>query len=416
MNRTALFIIGGIVVLISILAIHNSAQPKPFRWQETYDRFDKHPYGAYVFGKQIDNFFPGNKVKSASSEIFDQYEYSGIYYDTTSYLYDMDDETLEQFNFFVLDEYFRINELDTRALLLHIYQGNDALIATNYSNDFLPDELGLTLGYAYALDSMDGDEENPMFEQEKFTVQFLDDEWVDLKPLNSITYIEAYPDSAKVIGTNKEGNVLGVQYEIGKGKLTLVTMPHVFSNYTILKTNSELSANLITTLPNVETYWASGNWSFRTNYEDTPGLLSFIHSQESLKWALYVLLVSVLIFFLFEIKRQQRPIPVIEPVQNISLKFSESISQLYLMRKDHREMVRKKMKFLMEKVRSEYQMNTAEINDHFYQRLAAKAEIKEKDIRQLFTLYFAYKDKSEVSEEEFLKFNRLVQLFKTKRK
>ncbi|MEQ9229755.1 MAG: hypothetical protein RIF46_03675, partial [Cyclobacteriaceae bacterium] len=255
-----------------------------------------------------------------------------------------------------------------------------------------------------------------MFEQEKFTVQFLDREWVDLKPLNSITYIEAYPDSAKVIGTNKEGNVLGVQYEIGKGKLTLVTMPHVFSNYTILKTNSELSANLITTLPNVETYWASGNWSFRTNYEDTPGLLSFIHSQESLKWALYVLLVSILIFFLFEIKRQQRPIPVIEPVQNISLKFSESISQLYLMRKDHREMVRKKMKFLMEKVRSEYQMNTAEINDHFYQRLAAKAEIKEKDIRQLFTLYFAYKDKSEVSEEEFLKFNRLVQLFKTKRK
>ncbi len=415
MNRTAIFIIGGIVVLISILAIHNSAQPKPFRWQETYDRFDKHPYGAYVFGKQIDNFFPGNKVKSASSEIFDQYEYSGLYYDTTSYLYDMEDETLEQFNFFALDENFRINELDTRALLLHVFQGNDALIAANYTTEFLTDELGISLGFAYAIDSMDN-EENPVFEQEKFTVSFQEDEWVDLKPLSSFTYIEEFPDSAKVIGTNKEGNIVGVQLEVGKGKLTLVTMPHVFSNYTILKTNSELSANLITTLPNVETYWASGNWSFRVNYEDTPGLLSFIHSQESLKWALYVLLVSVLVFFLFEIKRQQRPIPVIEPVQNISLKFSESISQLYLIRKDHREMVRKKMKFLMEKVRSDYQMNTAEINDHFYQRLSAKAEIKEKDIRQLFTLYFAYKDKSEVSEEEFLKFNRLVQLFKTKEK
>ncbi len=402
-------------MLISILAIHNSAQPKPFRWQETYDKFDKHPYGAYVLGKQIDHFFPGHKVKSASSEIFDQYEYSGIYYDTANYLYDMEDETMEQFNFFALDENFRINELDMRALLLHIYQGNDALISANYITELLTDELGLDMGFAYAIDSIDG-QENPVFEQEKFTVQFLDGEWVDLKPLNSITHIEAYPDSAKVIGTNKEGNVLGVQYGIGKGKLTLVTMPHVFSNYTILKTNSQLSADLITGLPNAETYWASGNWSFRASYEDTPGLLSFIYSQESLRWAFFVLLVSVLLFFLFEIKRQQRPIPVIAPVQNISLKFSESISQLYLMRKDHREMVRKKMKFLMEKVRSEYQMNTAEINDHFYQRLAAKAEIKEKEIRQLFTLYFAYKDKSEVSEEEFLKFNRLVQLFKTKRK
>lgn len=398
------------------MIIYNSAQPKPFRWNETYKKFDKHPYGAYVLGKQMDNFFPGHKVKSASSSIFDQYEFSGIYYDSADYLYEMEDESLEYFNFFSLNHYFDVNEVDMRALMLHLFQGNNALIATNFADDYFTEELGVDIGFLSAGDSIIDDQGMPVFNPEKFSVQYLENDWVDLKPLSSMAYLREYPDSAEVILKNKEGDILGIEMDIGAGKLTLVTMPHVFSNYTILKTNSGLSEALITRLPNEDTYWASGNWSYRTTYEDSPGLLSFIHSQKALKWAFYVLLISVLLFFVFEIKREQRPIPVIQPVQNISLKFSESISQLYLIRKDHREMVRKKMKFLLERIRTEYNLNTAEVSDQFYERLSAKSEIEEQKIRQLFTLYFAYKDKSEVSQEEFLKFNRLVQLFKTKKK
>ena len=414
MNKVVIFIVGLMVVVISILAIHGFVQPKPFKWMESYHPFDKQPYGSYVFYNQLDNLFPNKFVKQANSSIFDYLGKYDYYFsvDSIDYTEDLSDWYYNPFNFIGVGSYFSITDFDSRLLLMHLHQGNNALIAAEYVNgDFLA-ELGISTDVIYVEDTTYM--QTMVHNQEKFTVQFYDQDWVDIKPVASSAHIVKYPKGSRIIAKNEEGDILGIELEVGKGRLTYLTIPLIFTNYFILKTDPNTTEEFLLNLPNEDTYWAYGSWSEDPTPVESPGLLSFIHSQESLKWAFYVLLFSVLLFFFFEIKRRQRAVQVIKPTENVSLKFSASISQLYLLRRDNREMVKRKMTYLLDHIRNDLGIATNEINEAFYKRLAQKTNIKEGSIRRLFTLYFAYQARHEVTEDEFIKFNRLVQLFKTK--
>lgn len=417
MNRAVLIIIGIIVVLISMLAIHGYMQPNPFRWNQTYLTSDRQPYGAYVAHQQARNLFPGNELMQAGNDLFDQYIVYAYQDSALGYLKKIEFEEFEKFNFIGLDSDFTISNDDARSLLIHVFQGNHALVGFNYVDGILLEELGIEVATKYATYEDEQIDDNPVLSNEEFEVKFLDEDWTQLKRTHFRSYFDTYPEDAEVIGTNRKNDVLAIRLEVGEGTLTLVSMPLVFTNYCLLKTNPSISEKLFASLPNTDTYWARGRWSW--DYpaaEDSPSLLSFIHSQQSLTWAFYVLLFSVLVFFFFEIKRQQRPIPVINPPENVSLKFSESISRLYLLKKDHREMIRKKMKYLMEQIRNEMHIDTSKIDDHFYAKLSSKSGVEKDKIKELFTLYYAFKDISEMSPEQFLKFNRLIQLFKFKKR
>ena len=106
----------------------------------------------------------------------------------------------------------------------------------------------------------------------------------------------------------------------------------------------------------MDTYWGSRIIGER-QYEDKGSLLSFIHEQEALTWAFYTLIISVLLLLLFQMKRRQRPIPVINLPQNDSLNFVELIGNLYLLNKDNRALLERKMTYFREMVRSRYQVN-----------------------------------------------------------
>lgn len=448
MKKAGVIIVVSFIVLVSILAIHNAVQPKPFRWNQSFKTFDKQPYGASVVYGQLENIFPDRQIQRASSRQLDPYydpnysythdddefdwndstEYDNTYYyeeeidtlwrsDELAYLYEMAEEDVVEFNFIGVDAFLQISEDDSRALLQHIYQGNDALIAAADVQGIFLNELSVFVKTLYS--DTDGNDylemdQREMLDQTNFTVQFFDEEWVDMKPAEEMSYITDYPNSAEVIATNKEGHVIGIELKIGEGTLTYITVPLVFSNYTLLKTDAEISEKLLTNLPNRDTYWATGRWSdnWSRDHDDSPSLLGFILSEESLRWAFYILLIAVLTFFFFEIKRQQRAIPIINPPENVSLKFTETVSRLYQIQKDNREIVRKKIRFLLEYIRNDLNLDTSVLDEKFYQRLAAKSKVDEVVVRQVFTQYHALKDKHEVTDEEFLRFNRLVQNFK----
>jgi hypothetical protein len=60
---------------------------------------------------------------------------------------------------------------------------------------------------------------------------------------------------------------------------------------------------------------------------DTPLSMSpmrFILNNPPLRYAWYLLLLGLLIFVLFNAKRKQRIVPVIEPLKNTSLDLSEA--------------------------------------------------------------------------------------------
>lgn len=420
LKRTAIVISILLVLTIFTAIIYSAAQPKPFDWYPSFSNYSKQPYGTYVFYEQLDNFFPNQKVRKIQDYDFDWYYYDelfdtdsidedGVYYDiidSTAFLTYFDEET-PQFNFIGLNYSFYIDNLDAKALLLHLYQGNHALIASEDISYLLLKMLGIEMEY------IDLDTGNEVESQKRYTISYKGLEPIKFTKYETISRIINFPDSARVIATNAYNDILGITMPIGKGAITLFTAPILFTNYYLLKNSNGLVEAMVMDLPVAETIWADEVEEQRV-YDDKRSIMTFIHSEKSLTWAFYTLIIGVLLYLIFQLRRTERAIPLIAKPKNISLSFIESISALFFLHKDNRELVRKKMIYFLDYVRVQYHLDTQEINDRFINLLAKKSQVKPALLMHIFNLYNEYLNKPVVTNEEFLRFNKLMQTFKNK--
>ena len=79
-------------------------------------------------------------------------------------------------------------------------------------------------------------------------------------------------------------------------------------------------------------------------------------------------------------------------------------------------MIEKKMKYFLGRLNHDFRMNTQIIDQDFYERLSRKTEVSETRIKELFTTYEALRKQEEITREEYIKFNRLLQQFKIRKK
>ena len=86
---------------------------------------------------------------------------------------------------------------------------------------------------------------------------------------------------------------------------------------------------------------------------------------------------------LFESKRRQRVIPVIESVTNKSLEFVETVGHLYYQRADHASIAEKKIQHWLAYLRQRFQMNTTELDEEFKETLTAKSGLERSEIDRL---------------------------------
>lgn len=105
-------------------------------------------------------------------------------------------------------------------------------------------------------------------------------------------------------------------------------------------------------------------------------------SQPPLRWALYLSMVSILLFMIFTARRKQRTIPVIREPENKSLEFAELIGTLYYQKKDHADLVRKKYLYFAEELRREIQVDVEEVaeDERSFGRIARKTGMEAGEI------------------------------------
>jgi hypothetical protein len=336
---------------------------------------------------------------------YDDSTWTSHEYDTALELFDLDFDSiyLHPFNVVMIDDYFWCDELNARALLLHAYQGNDVFIAANDINEHLSAFLGLET----AEDSVVTEDKY----SDAFVIKAHDRLPIQLRSYGYYSHFTEYPDSASIIASNKRDQVLGVKVKVGKGSVTYFTLPIIFTNYYMLKDDNSLAEDLLLDLPNKDTYWGNRIMGRRA-FEDQESLLSFIHSQESLTWAFYTIVISMLSLFIFQIKRKQRIIPVIAKPENDSLRFVEVISNLYLLNKDNKSLLKKKMTYFLEMVRSKYHLNTSVIDEAFFAQLATKSKVRIKHIKKIFRDYDILIGQKTIQNPELLHFNKMIQHFK----
>jgi hypothetical protein len=121
----------------------------------------------------------------------------------------------------------------------------------------------------------------------------------------------------------------------------------------------------------------------RDNPQKKSNWLSVFFRYPALKWALITVLLTLIVFILMEMRRKQRPIPVINKPKNDSLDFVKTIGRLYHDKGDHKNLSKKMAAYFLEHVRSRYKLPTNHLNDEFIKQLTFKTAIDENEIRKI---------------------------------
>ncbi len=363
--------------------------PRRIDWTPSFARQDKIPYGSYVLYDILPELFPGDTIVTADLPAYNVLDAEGED-DRRTYL--------------VINQTFAPDELDTRALLAFVDQGNAAFIAASNISGSFADTLGLNIGYAIlssAADSIGINFTNPALRAGgEYRVRRASADY----------YLENFDSlGATVLGVNDAGLPNFIRLDHGQGTIYLSTVPFLFTNYHLLRSpEGEYAARALSYIPDGPIIWDDYYKEGRVLVESP---LRFIWSRESLSWALYTGLVGVVLFIIFMGKRRQRIIPEIRPLPNTTLEFAETVGRLYYQHGDHNNLVEKKIAYFFDHIRTVCGVATNQRDDAFLRTVAARSGVDLESVRTVFGYIDRLRASGTVGEEQLVALNASIEKF-----
>ncbi|MBC7556637.1 MAG: hypothetical protein H7195_06715, partial [Chryseobacterium sp.] len=347
MSKT--FKIYGILFLVIaiLLAILQLSKKEIIDWRKNFDTGEKSPFGLFVFNNEVNGLLKNQVRKSNKSP----------------YAFYSQNNKMAAHNILIINQ--DLNKTAGDKILAQVNDGSDALI---FSEDF-PKYFQSQLQFL-TTNVNDGDK-NIL----KLT---------DIKYKNDSLVIDKFPSVNGFYYLKQTHEILGksdyykselaanfIKINYGKGHVYLHTEPLILTNFYLLKPqNKKYVEDVFSYLPSRKTIWFIEAKSSESPQKSSP--LSFILANPALRYAWYLLLVGLLLFVIFNVKRKQRIIPVIEPLKNTSVEFVKSIGNLYLQEGDFHDMMAKKSQYFLYRVRLDLMIDTQDLNEIFAQKLHLK--------------------------------------------
>ncbi|MFY0631646.1 MAG: hypothetical protein JXR05_14820 [Flavobacteriaceae bacterium] len=374
-------------------------------WSENYKEKEKSPFGTYIIYNETESLFDDSKKELLDQNIYD-------------YLVDRYLEDLDGFNYICIKRFDRkTTQSGINELLAYVYEGNNAFFSLNYFSDELQEALEIKVK------NLDSLVVHPAhLKKLKGTLQlkntdFKSQEYSFDRNLRQ-NYFESYNNKASIVlGTQKVGskevpNFLKIYH--GKGAIYVHTQPIVFTNYNMLNENHQYAEDVLSYLPSFSTLWdpqiRSSQLSDRQP-ENSESILVFFWKNPSLKWFLYIGFFGLILFMIFNARRKQRPIPIISTSKNSTVEFTQTISNLYLKNKDHKNLADKKILYFLEKIRTQHLINTSNLNSEFIKKLALKSGNELSKTKYLINTILAMNKKATCSEEELMVLHKMIDNF-----
>lgn len=350
-NRS--FIIAISVLLILMFALQLNL-PQRYSWIPTFSHKDKNPFGCYVFDSIMSQSVPSG--------------------------YSVTDKTLyrichdgNKVNVLIISDDVNLSKTDVDAIKDIAGRGGNVLIAGNSktysttSDSLMIKNFGACFKYGYfsiaslkrkikndasgSRDTIHWSMDNDVYKDNIYPVYSMMIE--DLMTADSA-------DNTEVIAfrtgdaQDKELRVspVAIRKEVGKGSVILVSTPLLFTNYGILDgSTAEYIFRLMSHISNNHVVRTTSYMKTQDMADAEASPLRFFLGQPPLRTALYLALLVITLFLIFNARRRQRVIPVVEQPQNRSLEFVKLIGTLYYHNKDHSDIVRKKFAFFAEELR-----------------------------------------------------------------
>jgi hypothetical protein len=376
--------IASLLLVIYLVAQYN--KPASINWEPSMYYNDKVPFGTYILYRQLPTLFPGAKVINTNQTLEDQFH----------------DKNISNSNYFIFAKTVDLNKHDFEEMVNYIKAGNSVFISAFEWQGVLADTLDLQIGSEYKKKSVGLNFTNPGLKRAN---SYKFDRYI------SIQYFSSFDTShATVLGKNDLGNSSLLRFTYGKGSLYLCANPGLFTNFGLLNSNgADYVAKALSYLPPQPNIY----WDELQNGDIQQDLspMRVLFSNASLQWAYYISLFSLLIFVLYEVKRRQRIIPVIEPLQNSTVDFVNVVGQVYYEQRNNLNIAQKKTLYFLEHLRTQYYLKTTLLDTDFTDRFAQKTGIDPAFAREIINHIKYVNVQNRVTDDELIYLNHLIEQF-----
>ncbi|MDX2301481.1 MAG: hypothetical protein NW226_01720 [Microscillaceae bacterium] len=384
-----------------------------FLWYEDYENKGDEPYGTFILYELLKDKYAG-KFVSIQRPIREV----------------LDEERKTNTNYVFVGQKLHFGKNDLNKMTDYVKRGNTAFLSVKYFPDelieFLQDEAcdGLEVYFYEDLESVNlGLFDKPITENDEeldFTYRVRKQEqtyyWeyfaqLDCEtPYEELGYIEAKEEE------DYYSNFVRIKY--GKGYFYLHTTPLAFSNFHLVDKKKLLYADQVfASLSNGKLYWDEhSKVSYSNENEPSRSPLKYILAQPSLRWAWYLLLLGVVIYFVFYSKRRQRAIPILPANINSSIEFAETTGRLYYQSENHFKLSKHIYNLFLTDLRRHYNVQLSEVNPAVFERISLKTGVPIKVVKEIFDLHQRFEFKKNISQEELIHFHQLIELFHKQRK
>ena len=402
MKRSQYILLGILIILVSLGILQESLKTEPISWYPSYADFDDRPLGSEVFYNLMQTT---DVIENQETITRNPYQF-------------FESSNKEKGDIIFFNSYVNLTDAEVESTLEWVNQGNNVLIASKGFPEQIRDTLGFTQLIKYSYDRFnlkDAKYELSWYHRDqpqdkKFGF------WKDLDYMyfDSISpQLEVMSRIERLIDSTDKKQIFpnAIKADFGQGSFYLVSTPAIFSNYFLVENNNyQYTFELLAYLDLSNTYYVDQYYkNFKSNISSP---LYYLLTNQQLKTGYYLLIITLLFFVIFEGKRKQKPIPVIEPLVNRSLEFATTIAGLYYKNKDHKSIAVKRIQLLKQFIRKEYKMNTEIINEEFVEELAQKSNTKVVQVKHLFKLITKINQNRKISEDKLEDLDRSIKILK----
>ena len=379
------------VIFLIVYLVAQFNKPQPLNWSKTYLKSDNIPYGTSLLYNNLQDIFPKASVIVLREPVYNAAEKFNMHQST----------------FIILCNAVNLNEYDYLKLVQFIKNGNDVFIAASKFGGYFKQKLKIETQTEFV-------EQNDKPIQLSFVNKKLNprQKYSVGKNICYTYFSKIDTEHAIILGVNSLHHLNYLRINMGQGTLFLNSNPLLFTNYSLINQKgrdyaafalSYLKNNKILIWDEYFTKGRVGNNSY----------MRVLLRYPSLKAAYYIALFSLLLFVVYQIKRRQRIIPIIEPLQNTSVEFVKVVGQVYYEQRNNSNIAQKKVTYFLDFLRVRFNLKNIIFDDDFMRILSQKSSVEYDLIVKLSKQILKVQSGVKISDKELISFNQNIEQFYT---
>ncbi len=383
-----------LLILTIVMVLVKVLQPTPVDWSESYSASAKKPFGAYILNELLATNFKITEVAINNQPIFE----SQLGIDRTNWIF--------------INQDFQLDQFETEILHEKVESGDIVFISARQLGGAFADSLNLRLRNSFpsidpsttSLDSLTTNVLNYTNPQIKKNGGWL-------FPINlTESYFTSFDTTnTEILGFSDEDQPNYIRLNYGEGSYLIHSNPFLFTNYYLKDTERyDYAFKALSYLPAQTTIWDEYYKVGRLSFSSP---LRYVVSNSNLKWAWFIAVFGMIAFLILNGRRTQRIIPVIKAPVNSSIDFAQTIANLYLNNGTHKDILKKKVLFLYEYIRTNLHVQTEDLSAKTLEDISSRSGIEPEEIQQLFQLIDLLEEKEEITKNELKRITERIDRF-----